>query len=288
MKRIILCPNPVRDVNFACTEAVKHALQNRGIIPVVYPLHYVQEEWQEPEGDELEALCQQIKDADLLICFGGDGTILHLARVTAPYQIPILTVNLGRKGFIAELEPKDTEKIAQIAAEEDYPIQKRMMIDVTVHRGGELVHRGFALNDAVISGKNRLIGVEVRGDGQLISRFSGDGIIVCTPTGSTAYSMAAGGPIIEPTAENLTITPICAHALMAKSFVLAPDRKVTVRVRLMGSREGYLSVDGGSFGLEDQDEITITRSKNTTRLVKASEWSFYQIVSDKLGEVGNS
>ena len=284
MKRIILCPNPIRDENLACTEQIRQALSLRGIEPVLHPLHYVSKERSEPEGEELAALRRQIKHADLLICLGGDGTILHLARMAAPYRVPILTVNLGRKGFIAELEPGDTEKIAEIAAREPYPIQERMMIDVTVYREGRVAYEGFALNDAVISGKTRLIGVEVRGDNHLISRFSGDGIIVSTPTGSTAYSMAAGGPIIEPTAESLTITPICAHALIAKSFVLAPDRTVTVRVILGGGRGAYLSVDGGSFHLSDQDEVKITKSQHTTRLVKASERSFYQIVNDKLGE----
>ncbi|MCL2562489.1 MAG: NAD(+)/NADH kinase [Oscillospiraceae bacterium] len=285
MKKIVLCPNPIRDIDLAYTETIRRRLTERGMEVVLCPLHYVTEERTEPEGAELCALQDQIRGADLIICIGGDGTILHLARVAAPYEIPILTVNMGRRGFIAELEREDTEKLIDIAAADAYSIQRRMMIDVTVRRNGQIIHEAFALNDAVVRGVTRLVDIEVYGDDRPITRFIGDGIIVCTPTGSTAYSMAAGGPIIEPNARNLAITPICAHALIAKSFVLAPNRAVTVKITLGDGKQGYLAVDGGSFALENQDEIKVTQSKYVTRLVKASERSFYEIVNDKLGEL---
>ena len=155
---------------------------------------------------------------------------------------------------------------------------------VTVERAGKVVYEGFALNDMVAHGIARMVDIEVHGDDQLITRFSGDGIIVNTPTGSTAYSMAAGGPIIEPTVRALSVTPVCAHALYAKSFVLSPDRVVTIGITLSGGKRGYLSVDGSSFDLEDGDQIRVTESRHVTRLVKCAERSFYQIVSEKLGE----
>jgi len=285
MKKIALCPNPLRDLDLAYSETLYHRLQDRGVDVVLCPLHYVTEERTEPEGAELRALQEQICEANLIICIGGDGTILHLARVAAPYEVPILTVNMGRKGFIAELEPEDTEKIIAIATADTYPLEARMMVDVQVLRGGTAVYEDFALNDVVARGWTRLVDLEVYDDSQLITRFAGDGIIVCTPTGSTAYSMSAGGPLIEPTAKTLSITPICAHALIAKSFVLAPERAVTIKVTLGDGKRGYLAVDGNSFRLEDQDEIRVTQSKHITRLVKASEQSFYQIISDKLGEI---
>lgn len=284
MKQIVLCPNPIRDEGYAYTKSIRDRFIQRGVTPEIYPLDYFTEERQEPNGRETTRLERCIRDADLLICFGGDGTILHLARSAAKYDIPILTVNLGNTGFIAELERKDTQKILDIALAERYAIEQRMMMDVRVQRQGETCFTNFALNDAVVSGTTRPVGIEVYGDGQMISKFSGDGLIVCTPTGSTAYSMSAGGPIIEPTAKNLSITPICAHALIAKSFVLAPDRIVTVKVNLYGGKHAYLSVDGGSFPLEHDDVIVASRSRHVTRLVKASEKSFYQIVNEKLGE----
>jgi len=282
LKRIVLCPNPIRDIDLVYTETIRQRLEAQGTTPELFPLSYVTEERTEPVEEELARLCEVIRGADLVICFGGDGTILHLARAAAPYGVPILTVNLGRKGFIAELEPKDTDKIVSIALQDSYHIEERMMLDIAVHRQGKVVCEEFALNDVVARGATRLIDIDVYGDGELITSFSGDGIIVSSPTGSTAYSMAAGGPIIEPTAQNLSITPICAHALIAKSFVLAPDRSVCVKVTMMGGKKAFLSVDGGSFDLEDGDEITVTQSAHVTRLVKASERSFYQILNEKL------
>jgi len=285
MKKIVLCPNPIRDIGLLYTEIIRRRLEAEGLEPVLHPLHYVREERNEAVGEELAALQGAIENADLIICLGGDGTILHLARVAAPYGVPILSVNLGRKGFIAELEPKDIDKIAEIALANVYRIEERMMLDIKVYRRGVVVCDAFALNDAVVKGTTRLIDIEVYADDQRITQFFGDGIIVSSPTGSTAYSMAAGGPIIEPTAQNLTITPLCAHALIAKSFVLASDKTVRVNVALSGLKKGYLSVDGGSFDLEEGDAIIVTQSVHVTRLVKASERSFYQILNEKLGEV---
>jgi len=285
MKKIVICPNPTRDIGLLHTVLIKRRLEAEGVSPVLHALHYVTEERTEPEGKELDALRAVIEGADLIICLGGDGTILHLARVAAPHRIPILSVNLGKMGFIAELESKDIDKIIEVALADMYRMEERMMLDIKIRRRGTVIREEFALNDAVVRGVTRLIDMEVYADGQLITAFSGDGVIVAAPTGSTAYSMAAGGPIIEPTAKNLTITPLCAHALIAKSFVLSPDKTVTVKVALSGVKKGYLSVDGGSFDLEDGDEITVTQSKHVTRLVKASERSFYQILNEKLGEV---
>jgi len=284
MKQIVLCPNPTRDVGLVYTAAIRDRLMELGITPTVYPLGYLTEEATEATSVRCETLDKLVQGADLLLCFGGDGTILHLARAAALHRVPILTVNLGTKGFIAEFEPEALDEIIKTAVAETYPIQERMMLDVTVRRGGQEVYADFALNDAVIAGVSRLVDIAVFGDGALISRFSGDGIIIATPTGSTAYSMSAGGPIIEPTARNLSVTPICAHALMPKSFVLAPERRVSIQINLGGGKRGYLSVDGGSFDLEDQDVIYVTQSQYVTRLVKARERNFYRIVNEKLGE----
>ena len=285
MKRIVLCPNPLRDANLVYSKELFRRLQERGMNPVLCPHHYILAD-RTPLCVELSVLREQLETADLLIGLGGDGTILHLARLAALYQVPILTVNMGRKGFLTELEPKDMDKLVDIAVVGDYTIQERMMIDVCVLRGGAAIFEGIALNDVVVRGTTRPVGLAVYDDTQRITRFSGDGVIVCTPTGSTAYSMSAGGPLIEPTARNLAITPICAHALMAKSFVLpAVNRSVTVKISLDGYKHGYLAVDGDSFELEDQDEVKIVQSKYVTRLVKASERSFYEIVNEKLGGI---
>ena len=284
MKKIILAPNPLRDLGLIHTKAIKQKLEAAGITPQIYPLNHVTEERIEPADTAWQALSDALSEADRVITLGGDGTILHIARIAAPYAVPILTINLGRKGFMAELAPEELDKICETVTAEHVRCEDRMMIDVEVTRDKKVIYEGFALNDVVAKGMARSVDFSVFGDGHLITRFSGDGIIVSTPTGSTAYSMAAGGPIIEPTAQSLTVTPICAHALQAKSFVLAPEREVTVQIILPHGKQGYLSVDGGNFHLEDQDKIRIARSRHITRLIKASHLSFYQVVSEKLRE----
>jgi len=169
----------------------------------------------------------------------------------------------------------------------NYRIERRMMLDVSVIRDDRTLYRDLALNDAVITkgAVARIVDLAVYGDGVLISDFGGDGVIVSTPTGSTAYSMSAGGPIVEPTAESIVITPICAHALQAKSFVLGRDRTVEVRTEKYNRKSVYLSVDGGrAFKLFGGDRVMISRSESTVGLVRLTEKSFYSIMSEKLGK----
>jgi NAD+ kinase len=220
--------------------------------------------------------------ADMVIALGGDGTILHAARCAASESVPILGINLGNKGFMAELETVD-EGLIMKAANGCAEIERRMMLDVEVMRGDRRVYKDFALNEAVVAGRARLLHMTVRGDGRVISELSGDGVVIATPTGSTAYSMAAGGPIMEPSAENIIITPICAHAIFAKSFVLVPQRTVEVQLKDEDDRGAYVSADGeDGFGLVCGDRVVIRRSEFVTRLIRVTDTSFYEKVENKL------
>ncbi len=161
------------------------------------------------------------------------------------------------------------------------------MLDVRAIRGDKTVFHDTALNDAVVTkgAVARVLDLEVYGDKVLISQFAGDGVIVSTPTGSTAYAMSAGGPIVEPTAQSIIFTPICPHALQARSFVLDSGRLVCVRMSPNGRKSAYLSVDGGrAFKLMNTDRVEIRRSQRQTRLVKLTGRSFYEIVNQKLGK----
>jgi NAD+ kinase len=183
---------------------------------------------------------------------------------------------------MAELESVDAECILS-AAEGGNEIERRMMLDVEVLRDGKSVYSDFALNETVISGRARLLHMTVRGDGRVISELSGDGVVIATPTGSTAYSMAAGGPIMEPEAENIIITPICAHAIFAKSFVLVPQRTVEVQLNDNDDRGAYVSADGEvGFDLMSGDRIVVRESKYVTRLIRVTDTSFYEKVEKKL------
>jgi NAD+ kinase len=235
-------------------------LKAAGLTPAVCPI-YDDGAVPDVSGEfRMTPLESELEGAELIITFGGDGTILHAARATAKTGVPILGINMGDKGFMAELEPEDIELIFK-AVNEEYEIDHRMMLDVTLKRKGEAVYTDFALNDIVIVGVARVIELSVFGDGRKITHFSGDGVIVATPTGSTAYSMSAGGPIVEPSAENIIVTPICAHVLIAKSFVLAPERCTTVEIERLSPHPAYLSVDGGTYvNLENGDVIQASKS----------------------------
>lgn len=284
MKKIILCPNPARDSGLAYAKKYYDFFEKAGAEVYICPV--LTKEWGGilPDGNYPEFENVMI-GADAVIVFGGDGTILHVARKIASTDIPILGVNLGKKGFIAELEHCDDNKILKII-DGDYTIENRMMLDVSVRREGREVLADFALNDIVVGGIARIIDITVSSDDGDIITFPGDGLVVATPTGSTAYSMSAGGPIVEPSVENIIITPVCAHILMAKSYILRSDRKVCVTIGRLGTKSAYVSTDGGqSFNLHTGDNIVIKRSEFVTRLVKLSDTSFYEKVSKKLGEL---
>ena len=286
--KIILSSNPYRDKGMRAARSAERILraagaQTRMCLPFTFE-HAGNVEL--PKDIQFSEMSRELPGTDMLVCFGGDGTILHAAKDATAHQIPILGVNMGSVGFMAELEHGELSLLSKVTAGK-YTVESRMMLNVCVKRDGRVVYEDLALNDAVMTkgAVARIVDLSVYGDGVLISDFGGDGVIVSTPTGSTAYSMAAGGPIVEPSAESIIITPICAHALQAKSFVLGRDRTVEVRTEKNNRKSVYLSVDGGkAFKLAGGDRVVIRRSESMTRLVRLTDKSFYTIVSEKLGK----
>ena len=220
-----------------------------------------------------------------MVCFGGDGTILHAARDATLHNVPIMGVNMGSVGFMAELERGELTQLTQLLKGR-LKTEERMMLDVKVYRGDKLVSTDLALNDAVISKGSmaRVAEMEILADKELVADLAGDGVIIASPTGSTAYSMSAGGPIVEPTTKCMILTPVCAHQLSARAMVLQPERVLTVRLPKGARKYLFLSVDGGkAVRLAGGDRVEISRSKYTTKLVKLTNRSFYQILNHKLG-----
>lgn len=282
-KRIILCPNPYKDAGLAVTAQARAMLENAGFEVKISP-EYLDGDLLLPAGGaDLCPLEDAIDGAELVVSLGGDGTIMHTARRMIGHLVPIIGVNLGNIGFLAELERGDLARLIT-AARGSYTPSPRMMLEVGLERAGETIFTDYALNDVSIHGINQTIHLLARGDGRRMLEFSGDGLVVATPTGSTAYSMAAGGPLVEPTAENLILTPICAHALAARSFVLAPDRVVTVDIRCIRGRSAIISVDGGRFDVRDGDVLHVKKSRYQTLLAHVGSKAFYDIVFEKLGE----
>jgi NAD+ kinase len=191
---------------------------------------------------------------------------------------------MGSVGFMAELEQSEILQLTRLISGE-YKLENRMLLDVRVLREGRTLFRSTALNDAVVTkgAVARIIDLKVYGDKILISDIFGDGVIMATPTGSTAYSMSAGGPIVEPTAENIIMTPISAHAIHAKAMVLDKNRLIDVVVPKESRKAAYLSVDGGkAFKLFSGDTVQISRSRRNLCLVKLSDRSFYEMINNKL------
>lgn len=287
--RVILSPNPYRDRGLSAARSAQKILESYGAeVSVCLPFELDGHSHVDiPAQIKLGKLSEELKHTDVLVCFGGDGTILHAARDANPYQVPVLGINLGSVGFMAELEQGELSLLSRLAAGK-FGIENRMMLDVCVRREGRKIFSETALNDAVIT-KNavgRVLDLEVTGDRAVISAFSGDGVILATPTGSTAYSLAAGGPIVEPTAENMIMTPISAHSLHAKPFVLDSSRAVGVRITPGSRKSAFLSVDGGrAFKIQPGDWVECRKSEQVTRLVKLTGHSFYERINQKLGKV---
>ncbi len=286
--KVVLSPNPYRDKNLTAALEVRRILEADGVeVSMCLPFEADEATQAAINGKvRLKRLNRELERADLLICFGGDGTILHAAHDASPRQVPILGVNLGSVGFMAELE-RDQLHLLSGLKEKKLMIEPRMMLDIRVRRDGKTVFTETALNDAVIvkGAVARMLDLEIMADGALIASFSGDGVIVATPTGSTAYSMAAGGPIVEPTSENTILTPVCAHSLNVKPFVLDSRRTVGVRIARDSRKTAYLSVDGGkAFRIQPGDLVECRKSRQVTRLVRLTGRSFYEQINKKLGK----
>jgi NAD+ kinase len=228
-------------------------------------------------------LDHELPGAFMVICFGGDGTILHMAKAATRQNVPILGVNMGTLGFMAELENSELSMLQKLATGE-FHIDERMMLDVTVHRARDIIFHDICLNDAVITkgAVARVIHLDVDCDGVRAMECNGDGIIVATPTGSTAYSLSAGGPVVEPEASSILITPICAHDMVSRSIVASDKRVITMALMPNTRRSAYLSVDGGkALRVNAGDLVTIKKSPLMTRLVRIKDRSFYDVVNQK-------
>ena len=281
--RVVITPNPYRDKNLSYAVQAKEILEQAGVEARICLAFEVDKDFALPRDVKLHELSAELKHSDMLICFGGDGTLLHASKAATACGVPVLGVNIGTMGFMAELEASEISLLATIAKKE-YRLESRMMLEATVLRGGAEILREKALNDAVITkgAVARVIQMGIYCDEIEAMSFAGDGVIISTPTGSTAYSMSAGGPIVEPSAENIIITPVCAHSMQSRPIVTAGRRVIEVKIGRMGRKNAFLSVDGGrAFRLNTGDVIRISRSAHATKLVKLTDKSFFDILNRK-------
>jgi NAD+ kinase len=227
---------------------------------------------------------QLAEKADVLLVLGGDGTILSAARLAAERSIPILGVNMGGLGFLTEVRLDNLYPSLERVFANDFTLDERLMLVTHIHRHGETVARGIVLNDIVISKGTlaRMIELQVAIDGQFVTHLRGDGLIIGTPTGSTAYSLSAGGPIMNPALQALILTPISPHTLTHRPLIVPGN--VTIEVTLTSKDDGSMATLDGQVGvaLTQGDTTVIQASEFRTRLIRFPESHYYEVLREKL------
>ncbi len=222
---------------------------------------------------------------DLLIVIGGDGTLLSVARAVGRHSVPILGVNLGRLGFLTEVNVDELFGALEKVLSGDARIEPRMRLDVRVRRGTRELGSFLALNDAVITktALSRMIDLDARAAGAHVTTYHADGLILSTPTGSTAYSLSAGGPLLLPGLDAIVLTPICPHSLTQRPLVIPKDTEIEIVVRSGGTNEVALTVDGQEgMSLEDQDRVIARASEHPVSIVGSPFRNHYEILHAKL------
>ena len=215
---------------------------------------------------------------------GGDGTILRSATIAAVYDKPILGLNQGRLGFMAGLEISELDLISRLFTKE-YEIQKRMMLDVSVRHNGKCKYHNISLNDVVLSrgAMSHIIDFKIMHNSDACLEYRADGIIFSTPTGSTAYSLSAGGPVVDPSVKSIILTPVCPHSLCNRSVIFSSDSYLDVEPNITFDNELYLTIDGdGVFRMEKEYTIHIKRSKINAKFIIIKQNSFSRVFTEKM------
>ncbi len=222
--------------------------------------------------------------ADVLLVLGGDGTMLNAARLAAERSIPILGVNMGGLGFLTEVRLDNLYPSLERVFANDYVLDERLMLRTHIHRQGETVAQGVVLNDVVISKGTlaRMIELKIAIEGRFVTNLRSDGLIVSSPTGSTAYSLSAGGPIIDPAVQSLILTPVCPHTLTHRPLIVPGNVKVDLT--LTSRDDGAMATLDGQVGVSiaQGDTVTIHTSENRTRLIRFPESNYYDVLREKL------
>lgn len=270
--------NPHRPPAVSAASQLAEALRREGV-PYRGPCAF---DAKAPEGvpPETGAVLQ---DTDVLVILGGDGSVLASARLAAPNGIPLLAARFGGFGFLAEVEPPDLDAAVRRVLAGDYRIDERTMLRATLIRSGAEVGSSLALNDAVVTrgALSRVTRLRTETGSCYLATYSGDGVIVSTPTGSTAYALSAGGPLVPPTVPVFVITPICPHSLNARSVVLSDEQDVVLTVE--SSDEAMLTADGQvGVHLQQHDVIRVRKADVKARLITFGESSFYDRLQTRL------
>ncbi len=285
MEHFYIVTNPQKDHDLKNTECITSFLSEHGCS---YKVQVKQEagegKWMYTDAGEIPP------DTECILVLGGDGTLIEAARDTIGLNIPLLGINLGSLGFLAEVEKTGIRRALARLLDDRYQTESRMMLNGHICRGKECLESSHALNDIVIirRGSLQIIHYHIYVNGQFLNEYNADGVILSTPTGSTGYNMSAGGPIVEPGARLILITPICPHTLNTRSIVLSAEDEIVIEMA-GGEKDTPLhaevNFDGAhAAALEKGDRIVVTRSEKTTDIVKLSGASFLEVLHKKMSE----
>ena len=273
--RVAVIPNDKPDA-MSLVASVRDALEAFGAEVIIPP---------ESKRFPSNAMDDIISESDVVVALGGDGTIIHIAKRAARFGRAVLGVNCGHLGFMASLEPDELEQLSALIRGE-YTVERRMILEICVESSEE-THTLNALNEAVISrgSLSRMIELEITNHNESVVTYRADGVIIATPTGSTAYSLSAGGPIVDPSVNCMLLTPICPHSLYSRSYIISADAELSVQTHSNGDTQVFITVDGEEgLPVKVGDRVTISRSPMDACLIKIKHISFYHVLSKKLME----
>lgn len=279
---LLVTPNNDKQGIFESTTSLCKALHEHGA--TVYMLNSDKEKYKDCCDVSGGNIIELTKSCDAVIALGGDGTILRSATIAAVYDKPVLGLNQGRLGFMAGLEMSELPLISRLFTKE-YEIQRRMMLDVAVRHNGKCKYRNISLNDVVLSrgAMSHIIDFKVMHNSDTCLEYRADGIIISTPTGSTAYSLSAGGPVVDPSVKCIMLTPVCPHSLCNRSVIFSSDSYLDIEPSITYDNELYLTIDGdGVFRMEKNYTIHTKRSKVNAKFIIIKQDSFSRVFTEKM------
>lgn len=288
MKNFFIITNEIKDPDLKTTRFIKEYLENRGRRCTIQ---------ESAKGNRMGVLYKYTDassipdDVDCVLVLGGDGTLLQASRDLQTRDLPLLGINMGTLGYLAEVDHKNIESALEKLLLGEYEIVSRMMLSgAAIHQGKKMLE-DLALNDIVIGryGRLRIIDFNIYVNGEFLNRYSADGVVISTPTGSTGYSLSAGGPIVSPEASLLLISPVAPHTLNTRSIVLPDDVEITVEMLPSHGNSGdgaEVTFDGDtSIRLSCNDQVVIRKASRKTKLIKINQISFLEVLRNKMGTV---
>ncbi len=286
IKNVALIPNLTKSGAFEASLKTIEILRQNGMN--IFMHSKLRENYRDDNIKFYNTTDELIGASELVLTIGGDGTIIHAARHAAPLHKPLLGINMGRLGYVAGLEPDELDMLSKLRTGE-YTTEKRMMLRI-IHRSEDESDEFYSINDAVISrgSLSRLIDIEVSLDRGYMCHYRADGLIVSTPTGSSAYSLAAGGPVVEPAMKCIVMTPICPHSLFARSVVFSHSSQLVVTASCDDETEVFLTIDGAkTVIIKKNDLVAVTSSDLEAEFINLKDKSFYRVLNDKFAEKGD-